>query len=353
MATDETVIVLFGGRSFEHDVSIQSAIRVVRALDQSAFNVLPIYITRHGEWRLVERSTLDLTELPSRSPVAFVPGHNAHMMELASTPRAIRVGAAFPVLHGPGGEDGTIQGFLETVGIPCVGAGVAGAAMTMDKALCKAVLTAHGIPTVPGLVVDHGTALDTRGLIDKFGKLLYVKPTSQGSSFGVSRVDHPDQLEEAVNVALRFGRRVLIEKGMKAREIEVGIFTRKFGDVFVSRPGEIVVSNNHLFYDFDAKYNDPNGCEIRMADDLPSGTSTRLRDTAYLAAQAVGCLELARVDFFLLDDGSFFVNEINAIPGFTTRSMFPALVEASGIHWSDAVQDIIARAMLRSGPNAP
>ncbi len=353
--------ILFGGRSAEQAVSKLSAANILRALDQDRYEVIPIGIDRDGRWLLCEGNSQVEMDAPSleipdgATQVALVPGGTGDVVRLDGTSALsgspLRLDVVFPVLHGPNGEDGTVQGLLELAGVPYVGSSVVGSAASMDKDVCKRLLREAGIPIVPFLTmkahnrVDYGAAVAAVGSPD-----LFVKPANMGSSIGVSQARSAGEFDQACDLAFGYDTKVIVEQDVAgAREIECSVLERASGEVRASSPGEIVLAADHGFYTYDAKYLDPDGASIRIPADLTPEQTRRVRDLAVEAFHAVGCEGLARVDFFVdpQRESSLFVNEVNTMPGFTAISLYPKMWEADGLPQEELMDILIAHALTR------
>jgi D-alanine-D-alanine ligase len=361
-SNDETnrkvrVAVIFGGQSGEHDVSLRSAQTVLNALDDDRFEAIPIGVTRDGQWLTGADS---MTQLTASSPLFALEGPSepdAETLEIAvaSTSQTLPSGlgadidVVFPVLHGPMGEDGTVQGLLELAGIPYVGSNVLGSALAMDKAMAKLVFQQHGIPQAPWLLVnrrdwerDSGAVAGRIG--DELGYPCFVKPANMGSSVGVSKVHDPTELNEAMELAGRLDRRIVVEKGVNARELEVSVLGNE--EPIASVVGEVVSVNE--FYDYSAKYVDE-GSQLLVPADIPVEIQSEIQRIAVDAFIALDLAGLARVDFFLdTDTGQVLMNEVNTMPGFTSISMYPRLWEASGVSLPELVERLLQLALARS-----
>ncbi len=348
------VAVIFGGRSAEHEVSVVSARSVIDALDPDRYEVVPIGIDKDGRWHLLEgppRLEEGSKQLPAVAGDAGVevalsrePGERALVSD-AGERSAFDV--AFPVLHGPFGEDGTIQGLLELAGIPYVGAGVLASAVGMDKAVQKTLFRAAGLPVVPHLVVTEKDWDEDPDQVEagaeSLGYPVFVKPVSLGSSVGIAKVKQPDQLAEAVAGAFAHGRKILVEKGMEGfREIECALLGND--DPVASVPGEVIAAGE--FYDYRAKYLDGNTV-IDVPATLRPETVETVQRMAVAAFTAIDCEGMARVDFFVREPDDVYVNEINTIPGFTSISMYPMMWEASGLTYAELVDRLVELALER------
>ena len=365
------VAVIFGGQSDEHDVSLRSAQTVIGALDSARYEVVPIGISREGHWLSGDDPMAALTASSPLFHLSDGGSSNGTTDGAASnlvpteTPSGGsmttgfgqvvtgRIDVVFPVLHGPHGEDGTIQGMMELAGMTYVGSGVLGSAVAMDKAMAKTVLAQAGLPQVPWLLVQRREwRSDPDGVRDRIateiGYPCFVKPANMGSSVGVSKVHGAAELAEAMDVAAHHDRRILIERGVDVREVEVSVLGNE--DPIASVVGEIVSANE--FYDYDAKYV-VDGSELIIPADLPAETVAGIQRVAIEAFRALDLAGLARVDFFVeRTTGEVWINEANTIPGFTATSMYPLLWEASGIPLPELVDSLVALAIDRHGERA-
>ncbi|MEO0741417.1 MAG: D-alanine--D-alanine ligase family protein [Bacteroidota bacterium] len=336
-ATDGPVRVglLYGGRSSEHDVSILSARNVHEALvaQPSRYRVEAICIDRTGHWhRTATVGALDGAALEDEI------GHVGTW----------GLDVVIPMLHGQNGEDGRVQGFLQTLGLPYVGPDVLASAACMDKEVTKRMLRDAGLPIVPFHLVRRGDVADYDQVADELGPTLFVKPANSGSSVGTSKIADADDFQAALDDALQYDHKVLVETAIHGREIEVAVLGNLHGEgapMRASMPGEIV--NTAQFYTYEAKYLDPVAARMQVPADLPATTAEQIRALALDAARTLGCEGLARVDCFLADDGAVFVNEINTIPGFTARSMYPVMWAESGLLLPDLLATLINLALQR------
>jgi D-alanine-D-alanine ligase len=363
------VIILFGGRSAEHEVSLLSARNVYLALDRSRFEPLLIGIDKQGRWRVEPEATLlgakgDPRHLRLRAAGTEVPvpvrpdleeaplSDERSLARTEGAPLAIlrRDDVIFPVLHGTYGEDGTVQGLLELADAAYVGAGPLGSGIGMDKDVAKRLLAQAGIPVVPWrLVTAAGFKKDpagTQARVSELGFPLFVKPANAGSSVGVSKVKAPADLPAALGQALSFDLKALAESGVDAREIECAVLGND--DPQAAVPGEIEVTHKDGFYSYEAKYVDPDGSHIRIPADIPAETAARVRLLAVETFRTLELAGMARVDFFLdRQTGALYVNEVNTIPGFTAISMYPKMWEAAGLSIQDLVTKLIDLAIER------
>jgi D-alanine-D-alanine ligase len=344
--------VIYGGTSSEHSISCVSAGSVLRVLDPQRFEVVRVGIDRLGTWRLDEQ---ELQHLRLGAELPEVLGGQELSLNLERTNKGFHcagelmpVDVAFPVLHGPFGEDGTVQGLLEVAGIPYVGSGVLASALAMDKISFKQHMAAAGIDVGSFTAFTARRWHDDRAGVARdvasLGWPVFVKPSRAGSSQGISKVSGPQDLPAAVEEAMRHDPRLIVEAGVEeAREVEVGVLATP--EASVSVPGEIVVRSGHEFYDFEAKYLD-DSVDLIVDPDLPAGVVGRLHDSALRAFSASMCEGLARVDFFL-SGSRVILNEMNTMPGFTSASMFPMLWQASGRTYSEVVTSLIEDALAR------
>jgi len=354
------VVILFGGRSAEHEVSLLSARNVFLALDRDRFEPMLVGIDKQGHWRIEPDKTLiDATgdprmlKLVASGRELAVPVHpEDKKLANAETghPLLGSDDVVFPVLHGTYGEDGTVQGLLELADVAYVGPGHLGSAIGMDKDVSKRLLAQAGIPVVPWRMVTAHTmkrdAARCLALASELGFPAFVKPANAGSSVGVSKVSSAAELEPALRAALAFDTKVLVEAAVNAREIECAVLGND--EPVASMPAEIVVHHKDGFYSYDAKYVDADGSEAKIPADIPPETAARLRGLAVETFRALELAGMARVDFFLDNDsGSFYVNEVNTIPGFTAISMYPKMWEASGVPVKDLVSRLIDLAIER------
>ncbi|HXX14150.1 MAG TPA: D-alanine--D-alanine ligase family protein [Candidatus Eremiobacteraceae bacterium] len=336
--------VLFGGRSGEHEVSLASAASVIRGLDPDKYEAVPIGISKDGHWLVGEGAAKMLPEVlkGGRRVMLTADPTEAALMPLDRGAGAQRLDVVFPVLHGTFGEDGTIQGMLDLAGLPYVGAGVLGSAIGMDKDVAKRLCQAAGIPVVPWLTVYRWHWEKDRDAIQQeiegqFAYPLFVKPATLGSSVGMSKVHSAEELAPALDLACEFGMKILVEKAMVAREIEVSVLGNHQPSASV--PGEIIPHRE--FYDYTAKYLEE-GTQLLIPADLKPAQVEKIQSLAVEAFRVLELSGMARVDFFLeKKTGKLFLNEVNTIPGFTSISMYPKLWEASGIPFRELIDRLI------------
>jgi len=346
------VAVLFGGRSAEHEVSILSAANVLEAIDRDRFDVVPIAIDRSGRWFLLDDGAAASPAVPqSGVEVALLPGGKGRLIAIdaSGTRKDVKpVDVVFPVLHGPFGEDGSVQGYAETADVAYVGCGVFASAAAMDKAMAKTLLRAQGLAVAEARSLRKGEVVAFEELQRDLGPVLFIKPARQGSSVGVSRVGgNGADFATALEAAFQHDDKVLVEAFVDGREIECSVLERADGSLIVSDPGEIVTAAHHDFYSYDAKYLDADGAVVKVPADVSEPVRVKARSMAVEAFRALGCEGTARVDFFLLPDDSLVVNELNTIPGFTNISMYAKALAASGISYRQLISELIDHAVAR------
>lgn len=335
------IFLLFGGKSAEHDVSVISAYHILQEIYYEYYQVVPIYITQEGEWRKgnIIKSKEDV---PSLSDLRKAKEEIFDFQELKEEDSV-----AFPVLHGPNGEDGTVQGLFEVLGVPYVGAGVLASSAGMDKIVSKVLFKDAGIPIVPYETV---TPTDWEARPDEVLERvqenlpypMYVKPANLGSSVGISEVNDIEELKAGIKLAFEYDQRVLIEQGIKGTEAEVAILGNE--DVHTSVVGALVKENQ--FYDYDSKYLDE-GVALQIPAEFPQETLNKLREYATKAFIAIDGSGLSRVDFFVTEDQEIYINEINTFPGFTPISMYPKLWEETGLAYGDVIEELLQLAIQR------
>jgi len=353
MATEKLHVgLIYGGLSPEHDVSIKSAQNVYKALDPERYRVTPILIGREGRWHVEDSPALLLQEAEesSSAEILFSPMGGAGALLTTSDETTelqhLNLDVAFPMLHGQNGEDGRIQGFLHTLGIPYVGADVLASAACMDKEVTKRLLRDAGLPITPFRVLHRADErLPTFDEVaNEFGVPFFVKPANSGSSVGITRVGQEAHYAAALTYAFDFDQKILIEKGILGREIECAVLGNEH--LRASVLGEIVVTAE--FYTYDAKYIDADASRMEVpADNIPANISDQMRMMAEEACRVLGCEGMARVDFFLTDQQEILINEVNTIPGFTLRSMYPVMWEHTGLPIGALVDRLIQLALER------
>lgn len=356
------IAVIFGGRSSEHAISCVTAGSVLRAIDRSRYEVVPIGVAPDGRWVLSDASPEQLTITSGRLPavgandgalVTFGGENTARELtvyEPGAVPKVLGdVDVVFPLLHGPFGEDGTIQGLLELADVPYVGSGVLSSAISMDKDYMKRLMTAAGLPIGPYTVVRprdwESDPAAVRAKVAELGYPVFVKPARAGSSMGVGKVSTPEDLDAAIEFAREHDPKVIIEAMVVGREIECGVLVSPDGTPEASLPAEVVVAG-HDFYDFEAKYLDGSS-EYDIPANLPPEVSRQVQEYACRTFAALDCAGLARVDFFVTPEMDIYLNEINTMPGFTSTSMFPRMWAATGLEYSKLVSRLVRTALRR------
>ncbi len=360
----KTLVLLYGGRSGEHEVSLISAASILKHLNRDAYKVIPVGISKKGDWYLQDMAECDravgnapgesMTGLPEVTHgvrVAALPGMGLMSIDADGRARKIECDIVFPALHGTFGEDGTVQGLLECCGLPYVGAGVLGSAVGMDKHVAKELWSREGLPVVDSILVRSvdmespafAVAL-SRKIEARFGWPCFVKPACSGSSVGTSKAADPAALEKSLRLALRFGERALVERFVHAREIECSVLGNEAPVAFP--PGEIVPA--HEFYDYEAKYKDPDGAALVVPAQLSAPVADQIRGIALKAYRACGLSGMARVDFFIdRRTGEILLNEVNTIPGFTAISMYPRMCEAGGVKYPELLDRLVELGLER------
>lgn len=363
MAGKTSVAVVFGGMSSEHPISCLTAANVVAAVDADRFDVVGIGITRDGVWTSWSPEQILALRAAEGLPEVTTEGHPTvglqrfddacHIVAAEAGQDPVRIDVVFPLLHGPFGEDGTIQGLFEMNGVRYVGCGVAASANCMDKHLTKVVLDEAGIPVGPYVVIrPHEWDDDRAGCLERIETLsypLFVKPSRGGSSVGISKVRRPEDLVDAVDEARRYDPKVVVEEGIVGREVECSVLDGHDGATpRASLPGEIIVHDPDSFYDFDAKYLTGDSlATVQVPAELDLATRDRVQQVAIDAFRALGCEGLARIDTFVLPDGTVVVNEPNTMPGFTKSSGFPLMWQASGMSYPQIVSELLDLALER------
>lgn len=340
--------IIFGGRSAEHEVSLQSARNVYEALDKNKYEPILIGITKEGIWQFGVKEYL-LSDSRSLQLNSINQKHSVSKQLLPQQKDMTRLDVIFPVLHGTYGEDGSIQGLLKLTSIPFVGSDVLGSAIGMDKDVMKRLLQQAGIPIVQYIVIKKNEIKDMHYayLQRKLGSTLFVKPANLGSSVGVHKVTNETELTNALSDAFQYDNKILIEQGMHAREIECAVLGND--KPIASLPGEVIV--HHEFYSYEAKYLDPDGADVVIPANVPTAIREKIQKLAIQTFQVLCCQGMSRVDFFLTEDNKVFVNEINTIPGFTSISMYPKMWKASGISYTELISKLVELAIERQKQN--
>ena len=337
------VAIICGGKSSEHEISCVSANGILNSIDRNLFEPVLIGITKSGKWLLLPDDT-NFAIINGALPTVPESGVEISITSqgLFSGGKALTIDVAFPILHGTYGEDGTIQGLFEMIAISYVGSGVLASAVSMDKSYAKPIFAAAGLKVAPGIVV---TSKDFE-LPSNLTFPLFVKPARSGSSRGTTKVKQKSDLAAAVINALEFDTKVIIEQGVAGKEIECAVLQAD-AKVTVSQVGQIVLSDKFEFYDFQAKYLD-DSMQLVVPADLPAGVEAKIQQAALAAFKAAGCEGLARIDFFYSDQGEIIINEINTMPGFTPTSVYPKLIEKSGVSYQQLITKLIQTAQNRS-----
>ncbi len=344
------VAILFGGKSAEHEVSLQSAKSIIDAIDKDKYEVIKIGIDKQGKWLLNDQSDFLLNaEDPklislnnSNKELAVLPGDERQMVGLHQE-EVGKVDVVFPVLHGTLGEDGAMQGLLKLMDVAFVGADVLGSAVGMDKDIMKRLLRDAGIPIGKFISLTKGNTISFADAKEKVGAPMFVKPANQGSSVGVHKAHDEVEFDKAIADAFLYDTKILIEEFIEGREIECSVLGNE--DPHCSVPGEIIP--HHEFYSYEAKYIDEDGAGLKIPAELSESLVHEIQEIAIKTFMTLNCEGMARVDCFLTKDNKVFVNEINTIPGFTKISMYPKLWEASGISYADLIDTLIQLAIAR------
>jgi D-alanine-D-alanine ligase len=354
MEKKQTVGILFGGKSAEHEVSLQSAKNVYEAIDRSRYEPVLIGIDKTGRWLLNNSSRFllnpedpgKISMNPDGNKIALIPqsGGALESLSVSDNAAAPRLDVVFPILHGPFGEDGTVQGLLKLADIPFVGPGVLGSAAGMDKDVMKRLLRDANIPIGKFITLCSHEALPAFSAVtEALGLPVFIKPANMGSSVGIAKVHNEAEYLPALRDAFLYDNKTLIEEFIPGRELECAVLGNELPEASVV--GEVISS--HEFYSYNAKYLDENGAILQIPAQIPEETALKVRNLAIQTSKALCCEGLSRVDFFLRDNGDVLVNEINTMPGFTKISMYPKLWEASGISYTDLISRLIELAVER------
>ena len=349
-----TVGVIFGGKSAEHEVSLQSAKNIIDAIDKDKYEVVLIGINKEGRWFLNDKSEYLLnTTNPkliqlnkTENEVALIPGDKSNQLINIYNHQVLgEIDVIFPVLHGPYGEDGSVQGLMRLADLPYVGANILGSAVGMDKDVMKRLLRDAGIPIADFLTYNYRTITEItyEGIKNALGSPFFIKPANLGSSVGISKVHNQAEFKKAVEVAFQFDTKVVIEENIVGREIECSVLGN--GNPMASVPGEVLPQGD--FYSYEAKYIDEKGAVLDIPAKLPEDMVDKIQRYAIAAFKVLCCEGMARVDFFMQEDGHLIINEINTIPGFTRISMYPKLWEMSGVPYPELIDRLIQLAIDR------
>jgi D-alanine-D-alanine ligase len=345
------VAIVFGGRSAEHEVSLQSAKNIYQSLDKNKYNPILIGIDKQGRWLLNDESSFLLNSKEPKfvkqgkknNSVALIPESNGELINIANPANKNQIDVVFPILHGPFGEDGTVQGLLKLANVPFVGASVLGSAVGMDKDVMKRLLRDANIPVADFLAFSDSEKINFKEVVKKLGLPFFVKPANLGSSVGINKVKDEKSFKSAVKEAFEFDRKIIIEEFIKGREIECSVLGND--KPIASVAGEVIAKAE--FYSYEAKYIDENGATLVVPAKLNKQTLRKIQTLAIATFKTLCCEGLGRVDFFLKDNGEVIVNEINTMPGFTSISMYPKLWEASGISYPKLIDRLIVLAIER------
>jgi len=342
--------VLFGGKSAEHEVSLQSARNVIEALDKTKYEVIPIGINKDGKWMLNNTSNyllnIDNPKLiklnKSHREIVLYSQGGGKLSEINNSNQESKIDVVFPVMHGPFGEDGSIQGLLKVADVPYVGAGILGSAVGMDKDVMKRLLRDAGIPICKFITFTKNQKIDFKKVKKEIGLPFFIKPANMGSSVGINKVGSEKEFQKAIKEAFSFDSKIIIEENINGREIECSVLGND--SPIASVPGEIIA--NQEFYSYDAKYVDE-GAIAQIPAKIDKKTQKKVQELAIKTFQILNCEGMGRVDFFLKKNGEVLVNEINTIPGFTKISMYPKLWEATGISLPKLLDRLIDLAIER------
>ena len=347
--------LIFGGRSGEHEVSLQSAFSIAKTVDREKYELFLIAVNKEGNWYLAdENNYLNYADDPSRislkvsreQQVALAPSGNSNkLISLTNGKQLTSLDVVFPIIHGTFGEDGGLQGYMTLMNLPCVGADVLGSAVGMDKLVTKELLLRANIPVAKYIMVEQNSLIDT--VVNRVDQVLgfpvFVKPACSGSSVGVYKASNSYELKDSVKKALRFDRRVLVEEAINGREIECAILGND--ELLASIPGEIIP--RHAFYSYKAKYIDAEGAQLDMPAKISDEVVKQVQEFAKKAYKTLSCSGMARVDMFLKPDDTLILNEINTLPGFTKISMYPKLMELSGVPYKELIDKLVELALKR------
>ncbi|GGY13552.1 D-alanine--D-alanine ligase [Paludibacterium paludis] len=346
--------LIFGGRSAEHEVSLQSARNIIQAIDPERFDLSLIGIDKQGNWHIADarhfllnpHDPSSIALLTTEQGVALIPGETSRQVIHSDSARPLsQLDVVFPIVHGTCGEDGSLQGLLRMTNLPFVGSGVLSSAVCMDKDVAKRLLRDAGLAVAPFVTLTRANRNrpDYASLQETLGLPMFVKPANQGSSVGVSKVHDREEFEQAIETAFRFDHKIIIEKAIPGREIECAVLGSHTPEASVC--GEVVLLDD--FYSYQTKYISETGARIQVPAELPETVHQHIRDIAIRAFTALECHGMARVDVFLTPEGEVIINELNTLPGFTNISMYPKLWEASGLSYRDLISRLLELAIER------
>ncbi|MAJ51394.1 MAG: D-alanine--D-alanine ligase A [Flammeovirgaceae bacterium] len=338
----KNLIILFGGRSVEHEISVRSAINVVKYIDLTYFNVSVIGISKKGSWFLLDHPKQNI-ETGNEISLSLSPINPR--FEIKSSSASIAIQIVFPILHGTDGEDGSVQGLIKCINVILIGSNVLGSALSMDKIISKKLLEHAGIPVVPYMSFTKGEKISFAKVKKKLGIPFIVKAANLGSSVGISKVNTSEEFDDALAESFKYGHEILIESFVNCRELECGILGNE--PLSSTLSGEIILLKNYDFYTYDAKYQDKSAIRVEIPAQIPTAVHQQIKALCEKAFLTVKCNDFARVDVFLTPENEIFINEINTIPGFTDDSMFPNLWENMGISPRKLISKIIEISEVR------
>jgi D-alanine-D-alanine ligase len=347
----KTAAIIYGGKSTEHEVSIRSARNIAKAIDNQQYNTLLIAISKSGKWYIKTVNELNTENVVKEggNQLALLPGATKdNIITIADQKTIGEVNVIFPIVHGTGGEDGSLQGLFKTMNIAFVGPGIVGSALCIDKEVAKRILNEAGIINSKFLCFrkSQRALINFEEAEQTLGIPMYIKPPNLGSSVGISKVKNKEEFDKAIDLALQFDRKVLIEQNIVGREIECAVMGNNV--VKASPVGEVVTNEqSHTFYDYSAKYTDATGSVTMIPADMPAETQTKIREIAVKAYKALCCEGMARVDVFLTSNGEIYVNEVNTLPGFTDISMYPKLWGVAGVSYPEVISKLLQLALDR------
>ena len=342
------IVLLFGGRSSEHEVSMNSAKSVFHAMDKTKYEVILVGISKQGTWIHLQEDLfekldmIDDSHMTSLNVVSLISQKGHGILWVHSLGAYIHFDCVFPVIHGTNGEDGTLQGYLKMMNVPYVGCGVLSSAVCMDKEFMKVILTANGIRNSKFLVVHSKNEIPYEELVQKLGSPFFIKPANTGSSVGVHKIKSKSDYEIKIQDAFLYDHKVIVEEYIQGKELEISVLGHN-KKAKASVPGELIIK--HEFYSYEAKYLDANGAEIVIPARISPTQVQEMQQLAIKAYQALDCEGLSRIDFFMKEDGTFYINELNTLPGFTKISMYPKMWQASGLSYSDLISELIQLAI--------
>ncbi len=343
-----TIVLMFGGKSPEHEVSVWSARNIYSAMDKSKFEVLLVGVDKTGKWSMIREEEFlssDFKEVIPGAYLSLAPGFMQPFVLSGEGVSLPRPDAVFPIIHGPNGEDGTLQGLLQQLDLPYVGPNTLGSSVAMDKDICKRLFLEAGLLTANCMVFHRHEmdSIDYAAVINRLGSPLFIKPANMGSSVGVSKANNEEEFHQAVSLAFQFDTKILVEEMITGREIECAVLGNEFPET--TGLGEIIVTKG--FYDYDTKYITDDAKIVIPAENVSESALEKIKIVARQAFQVLGCEGLSRVDVFLTKDENVYINEINTLPGFTSISMYPKLWEKAGIPYDVLIEKLISLAMTR------